>query len=157
MIVQLSASQAPFTFFLGKRDIVRPFCFFHIMVLMEGRVVRAPPSPAMSPLYNKADCHHQSRSPGWAPGWHIRPNPTTPQHTSATRGDVEPGFTGMESPGGSHHFFASLPPARSQMSIDTAEIMKSLQGLSLINLFISIFQHVYWHSESLQLPMPQVS
>lgn len=117
-------------------------------MLIEGRVVRAPPSPAsqktaMSPLYNKADCHHQSRAPGWAPGWHIRPNPTTPQRTSPTRGVVEPGFTGMESPGGSHHFFASLPPARSQMSIDTAEIMKSLHGLSLSNLFLSIFQHVF--------------
>jgi hypothetical protein len=124
------------------------FFFLGPIMLIEGRVVRAPPSPAsqktaMSPLYNKADCHHQSRAPGWAPGWHIRPNPTTPQRTSPTRGVVEPGFTGMESPGGSHHFFASLPPARSQMSIDTAEIMKSLHGLSLSNLFLSIFQHVF--------------
>ena len=91
-----------------------------------------------------------TRAPGWAPGWGLRggsrrkvndhgdestfvsrsPTLQERRHAASPLGPAEqkPGFPGWASPGGSHHFFATLPPARSQLVTDSAEVMRPLQG-----------------------------
>jgi len=87
------------------------------------------------------------RAPGWAPGWTLRGdlargvargrvNDHGDESTFVSRSlahdesrhdavspvspEKTPGFPGWASPGGSHHFFGTLPPARSQLVTEIA-------------------------------------
>jgi hypothetical protein len=126
------------------------------MSTSQGASTAAPGSLLVCSAAEAVNYRAAGRAPGWAPGWTLRGDwargvargrvsdhgdestfvsrslaheeskhdavaPVSPEKT--------PGFPGWASPGGSHHFFGTLPPARSQLVTDTCEAMRTVYGL----------------------------
>jgi len=125
------------------------------MSTSRGASTAAPGSLVMCSAAEAVNYRAAGRAPGWAPGWTLRGdlargvargrvNDHGDESTFVSRSlahdesrhdavspvspEKTPGFPGWASPGGSHHFFGTLPPARSQLVTDTCEAMRPLQG-----------------------------
>ena len=125
------------------------------MSTLRGAGTTAPGSLVTCSAAEAVHYRASGRSPGWAPGWtlpgdfargvargrvsdhgdestfvssSLAHNESKLDAVAPVSPEKTPGFPGWASPGGSHHFFATLPPARSQLVTDTCDAMRPLHG-----------------------------